>query len=462
MQSKKVIRRFPSTLLLALAVGSPAAAYDYNHCVGDRIDWGRTTVDIYPHSGPFPFGSAKRSALEAAFAGWHNAPGTQFRYNVIYDNSPTLYFGDGKNSVFTTRDYDWGDAIAVTLWDPQCYWWGWGDLKETDVIFNDNVTWSFEVNPSSPPSPFSPYNFALVGIHELGHAFGLNHQLSTIATMNDIYPIGGTLGNYNSVQPHSDDVYGNRVGYGTCCTQRDVYASTYTSTSQTTTGRIPGPSQAYAGSSVSFQFSIGNRGTTNEGSVRVQYYLSTDRFISTSDTYLGAATFSMSSGGTSTFTATGVIPANQQSGTYYLGWVVDPLGSIPEVDESNNAVALVSPTLVTQYSSVCGNRVCESGESASSCLDDCPICGDSICGPVESSSSCPNDCPVVCGDSICSSGEDSFNCPGDCGTCGNFDCDPGEDYSCPEDCAICGNFVCEPGEDPFSCSSDCCVPGECQ
>ena len=367
MNSKIFVRTLPVALLaLTTATGSPASAYDYKHCVGDRIDWGRTSVNFYPTRISFPTSSAERLALDAAFDAWNNhAPGTRFRFATVYDDAPTASEGDGKNSVLATDDYNWGNYLAVALQRWTCYWWGSGDLTEVDVLFRPPpaVSWTFETSPASPPPSHAPFYLTLVAIHELGHAFGLNHQKDAIATMNDTYPNGGTLGNFNFIHPHSDDVYGNRVGYGTCCTERDIYANAYRSTSPTTTDLLPERPLAYRGYPVSFQFTIGNRGTTNEGAVRVQYYLSTDRFISTSDTYLGAATFSLNSGGTSTFNASATIPSSQPSGSYYLGWIVDPLGSIPEVDESNNAVALASSTFVPAWSppTACGSAYPNSG-----------------------------------------------------------------------------------------------------
>jgi hypothetical protein len=335
-----------SSFALGTLIGTPVQGYDYHHCFGNRVDWGRTAVTFYPAKLSFQPGAA-RPPLDAAIDAWNNhAPGTRFRFSLVYDDATTLQSGDGKNSVAFTSGYDWGNALGVALQRWSCFS---TDLTEVDVLFNPAYSWSYATLPSLPPSPYSPYNLTLVGIHEFGHAFGLNHQKDAVATMNDRYPSGGTIGNYNFIHPHADDVYGNRVGYGTCCTERDVIASAYKSTSSIDTNWISAPAQAYKGHPVGFQFTIGNRGTVQE-SVRVQFYLSTDRFISTADTYLGAATYSVSSGVTSTFFASMIIPGGQPSGSYYLGYVVDPLGSIPEVDESNNAVALVSSTFVPSTS----------------------------------------------------------------------------------------------------------------
>ncbi len=40
----------------------------------------------------------------------------------------------------------------------------------------------------------------------------------------------------------------------------------------------------------------------------------------------------------------------------------------------------------------CGDGVCESGETTTNCLSDCPLCGDGVCGPGENNHLCPADC----------------------------------------------------------------------
>ncbi len=353
-----ITRILPALIPVAFALGMtalaaltavPTHAWDYRTCLGDRLEWGSNSVAFYPSTISFQPG-AGRPALDAVLDAWNNhAPGTNFRFSFIYDSATTLSSGDGKNSVAYTSSYDWGTALAVTLTRNSC-----SHITEADVIFNpapsNSGTWTFDTHPATPPSPWSPYNMTLVGIHEFGHAFGLDHQSGYLATMNDHYPGGGTLGLYNDIYPHADDVLGSRVGYGTCCTHRDVYASTYRSTSSIDSDRIIAPSTAYRGQTTSFQFTIGNRGTTQESSVRVHFYLSPSRYVTPYDTYLGAATYSMNSGSIGTYWAYVTIPTWVSPGSYYLSWIVDPYGFIPEVDEGNNSNALFYSTYIPDQS----------------------------------------------------------------------------------------------------------------
>jgi hypothetical protein len=109
-------------------------------------------------------------------------------------------------------------------------------------------------------------------------------------------------------------------------------------------------------------------------------------------------------------------------------------------------IYVVSGCEVTTSTSVCGNSVCESSETCSTCPADCGVCascGDGTCQTTETCSTCPADCGVCpsCGDGTCQSSETCSTCPADCGacvSCGDGTCQSTETCeTCPADCGAC-------------------------
>lgn len=98
--------------------------------------------------------------------------------------------------------------------------------------------------------------------------------------------------------------------------------------------------------------------------------------------------------------------------------------SVPPV--STNTPPPGTSTSTPAPGATCGDGVCVSGESCSSCSADCgtcsSTCGDGSCGFGESASNCADDCGspgARCGDSVCDSHESCSSCSNDCGTCGS-------------------------------------------
>ena len=120
----------------------------------------------------------------------------------------------------------------------------------------------------------------------------------------------------------------------------------------------------------------------------------------------------------------------------------------------------------------CGDTICSSSESCTSCPADCnecpPVtaCGDGTCNGDETCSSCDDDCgacPPRCGDAACNGAETCTSCQQDCGACprcGDAACNGAETCSsCQQDCGVCppvcGDRTCDARESCESCAGDC-------
>ena len=341
--------------LASIAPSADAAGYVWR-CRGENTTWGGSTVTWRPSTGSFPIGSAWRGSLESASFAWNNqTPSSNFRFAFSYVGGNTYTAGDGVNQILVTNSYAWEPGtLGVTLLrrNKGCPIWPFSrpKISEADILFNPAFTWDNQTNPAFP-LPFNQFNSTIVALHEMGHAFGLRHENNVMGTMDEFYPDGGPIGNANEVHPHADDVLGNISGYAWQPLfgpwQRDVLASAFRRTGAGTSGQIVAPASVGRGVARSWQFTVENRSLYDQNGVRVQFYLSTDRWISSGDTYLGATTLNLPAMFTGTLTANVAIPISVAPGQYFFGYIVDANNQIAEFDEGNNAVGYATPTTVT-------------------------------------------------------------------------------------------------------------------
>lgn len=340
-------------LLLAVALvmvaAMPAFAYNALSTCGGPVRWSNNDVLFKPSLVSFPQGSGWYNSIDASRLAWNSfTPGGNYRINYLWDTATTYALNDNKNSILTLNNWVEDDNYLAVTYPRRsmCYFWGGGaNWVEMDIVFNGEKSWDTSTNPVG--ANFSPYSSTLTAIHEHGHGLGLDHESDFPATMNPTYPFGGTIANQNFAHPHADDARGDRAVYGTAATQRDVAAYAYRLNSPGYSTPIVGPYSTSRNVSISFQFSVENRGTTNQSSIPVYFYLSPTRGgVTTSSFFLGSTSLSIDAGRTVTGNAYVTIPSWAPVGYQYIGWIIDPGNSIIESDELNNAVTLFSPIYV--------------------------------------------------------------------------------------------------------------------
>jgi hypothetical protein len=342
-----------SILLILAAAAVPAQAYEYPQCLGYSKRWDASSMTMFPSTSQFeyPWGYTQfKAPLEAARQAWNYAPANAFPISFFYNNSSIGAVNDGVNSIGirnATTGWAYGPWLATTIvrYDACTMFVEYGSILEADIFFNFAAYppsgWNTDLEPS-PSQVQSSYNFALVAMHQLGHAMGLDHENDLLATMNSEYPFGGPIGR-DSLQPHADDIRGIRAGYGSGVSQNDLAAVPYKSDGSGNSSPLASPaSTVYRSRSYTFPFTIENRGTTSFSSVTVGFYLTPDRVVTANETYLGSATFSLGVGATTTANVTLNIPTSVTPGTYYFGWIVDPNETVSEGGRVNNGTTYMS------------------------------------------------------------------------------------------------------------------------
>jgi hypothetical protein len=218
--------------LCLIAPGTPLGAYA---TTGHK--WGGTSVQYYVNPENLYVSAADAVAsVQSAANAWNAQGGVDLK--LVYAgttnrNSLTL---DYTNNVFFRNDSS--GAIAEAYW-----WWdGTGKLVDADIVYHQN----YKFYGSSSACNGDGYYIDSVGVHEFGHALGLNHSSVGSATM---YPTANAC-DTSFMTLDADDISG----------LQSLYPKAATVTSAPTAPSNPRPADGSTGvaTSVTLSWSSSN------------------------------------------------------------------------------------------------------------------------------------------------------------------------------------------------------------
>lgn len=237
------------------------------------------------------------------------------------------------------------------------------NVIQEPLIVGDSFNVEFGIENNSPISVesfevnfyVSENNFISSGDEYLGsyEVTSLGANSETILTTNFTLPtgsdsfwegdgdyyVGMIIDNYEYIDENNED---NNQNMGEFKDYDAVNITTLADLSGSFFNVIP--ESIDAGNTFNVEFTINNNSPVDAESFDVDFYLSTNRLISTGDEFLGTTEVSSVSGNGNTDILTNslTLPESdsyfwEQSGTYYLGMIVDAYYyDIPERNESNN------------------------------------------------------------------------------------------------------------------------------
>ena len=300
-------------------------------------------VDLRP--GSFATSSVWDNNAQWALSDWRDIGATGFRPGFTRLNTDYNNHGDGRNAwVWLNRPTDGWLGVTFVRWSGST-------MKDCDIWYNSRPDYSWTNGLVDPCAdrPYWPVDFRSVARHEVGHAIGLDHNSTQLASMNPIYdhavePHAAGSG----LMPHADDKAGGRFLYPGGSSVTNVMATCWREPSSGSgQPRRLTISGSYAtGNVINVPLFLENQSSLTvlggASGIRVGIYLSTNNIISTGDTKIAEYTFNGNwpAHASGFYSLGATIPASTLTGTYHVGAIFDSSGLFAEQFETDNSARI--------------------------------------------------------------------------------------------------------------------------
>jgi hypothetical protein len=246
--------------------------------------------------------------------------------------------------LFDTYGFNWGSGIGMTI-----MWWYCNccEIQESDVCYNYDYLWTDDFDYALDNS--SVIYFKTVTIHEQGHTWG--YMDGTYTETYD-YDLASVMQGYysdvveNSYGIHTEDAYQIRAHYSnqtgilgrTDMGVESYWASDGLHNSSADYGGSPGDELNI------YHITVENLSNAAVNDVRLRFYLSTNKTITTTDYQCGGneywhwATYGQNSFSVADYSTT--IPEDIPGGQYYIGAIVTINGFNSDDYDPNNSTFL--------------------------------------------------------------------------------------------------------------------------
>jgi len=288
----------------------------------------RPPAPIIYNNFPAGFSFAPYDQYQMAY--WNTYAKNLFR---VYTNpTGTWAFGNGVFDLagFPGNDQmqrqfgaNWGaTTLGITYWRTQN-----GAIIEADIALNPAYGWT--INDNTATQATGAYSFQHTMLHELGHAWGLQHPFEAQnvwwdSVMN--YPPKP----FRLARLQSDDTTAARTAYPGIAI-RDGAVSSYTTQDSTTSSSAvyvatyPSPSVVHAGGNFTLinAFKLENTGTVDLVNPKIEVYLVPQRFSFTGAILLRTLQYSLTLKPYNIgrlLSGTLTVPKSVKPGTYYLAF----------------------------------------------------------------------------------------------------------------------------------------------